>query len=367
MKRFCNRNKIVFINTSPLICVKLCERKVRRAENLPGGGIQCKEVLKVKTKTPAFAVLILAALIFGAGNVKGENSGNVRSEEVPSAKGDLEIEGFLPQLSGFGDIDFQNAANVKIAEFHDEIIASAESSKYAKKVSFSYRDDFLSRERNAQSILIQATVTSSTTRTYLRAFTFDYMNEKEFSITSEEFLGKNGVAIAGDIIESAIISEPDKYNAAFRKISNEEDFYIDNNDCVVIYNNYKFAIDLSALKNLTLDGESVKQNSTSRDVKYIPIRRVCEEFGYDVFWNQGSKSVEIRKGRKVILISIGEIVAQIDNARFDLDAPPILENGETYVPLNFFEQALSLYYHLDPDDSLTLSLYDSGSDDGYAS
>jgi hypothetical protein len=323
----------------------------------------------VKLKVLALTVLIL--FLSGAGTrngeVKGEISGSVKSEEVPSVKGDLEIEGFLPRLSGFDDIDFQNSANVKIAEFYDEIIASAETSKYAKKAAFSYRDDFLSRERNAQSILIQATVTSSTTRTYLRAFTFDYMNEKEFTITSEEFLGKNGVAIAGDIIESAIISEPDKYNAAFRKISNEEDFYIDNNDCVVIYNNYKFAIDLSALKNLTLDGESVKQNSAARDVKYIPLRRVCEEFGYEVIWNQGSKSVEIRKGRKIILISIGEIVAQIDSARFDLDAPPILENGETYVPLNFFEQALSLYYHFDSDDSLTLSLYDSGSEEGYAS
>jgi hypothetical protein len=189
------------------------------------------------------------------------------------------------------------------------------------------------------------------------------------TITSEECLGKNGIAIASEIIESAIISEPDKYNAAFRKISNEEDFYIDNNEFVAIYNNYKFTVDLYLLKNLTLDGESVKQTSYSanKDVKFIPLRRVCEEFGYDVFWNQGSKSVEIRKGRKIIFISIGEILAQIDNARFDLDAPPILENGETYVPLNFFEQTLGLYYHFDSEDnSITFSVYDVG-DDGYAS
>jgi hypothetical protein len=318
-------------------------------------------------KFPFLTVLILAAFFSAPGieKAKGEIYGSVVSEELTDVKSDLEIEGFLPRLSGFGDIDFQNSVNMKIAEFYDEIIETAESSKYAKKAQFLYRDDLYSRERNARSILVQATITSSTTRTYIRAFTFDYADEKELTITDEKCLGKNGISIASDIIESAIISEPDKYNAAFRRISNDEDFYIDGDEFVVIYNNYKFAVDLYSLKNLTLDGESVKQNSAN--IKFIPLRRVCEEFGYDVFWDQNSRSVEIKKGRKTILISIGEIGTQIDNARFDLDAPPILENGETHVPLNFFEQTLGLYYHFDSDnDSLTFSVYESA-DDGYAS
>lgn len=94
--------------------------------------------------------------------------------------------------------------------------------------------------------------------------------------------------------------------------------------------------------------ENAKIYVTANGEKFIPVRSVCEALGMTVEWDNES--------RKVIISDIPVYITfRVDDdgytfaktAPMKLGSKPILENGVTYVPINFLDEILETSYKVD--------------------
>ncbi|MCD6168918.1 MAG: copper amine oxidase N-terminal domain-containing protein [Caldisericia bacterium] len=71
----------------------------------------------------------------------------------------------------------------------------------------------------------------------------------------------------------------------------------------------------------------------------VPIRFISEAFGATVGWDGATRTVTIVWGSTTIKLTIGVYTAKINDKTVKLDAPPIIREDRTFVPIRFISEA----------------------------
>jgi hypothetical protein len=74
-------------------------------------------------------------------------------------------------------------------------------------------------------------------------------------------------------------------------------------------------------------------------VTFVPLRFISEAFGADVTWNEALRVVFLARGSSQMQLSIGSKLAIIDGRITQLLEAPRIQNGRTMVPLRFIGEA----------------------------
>lgn len=72
----------------------------------------------------------------------------------------------------------------------------------------------------------------------------------------------------------------------------------------------------------------------------VPARFLAEALGLSVIWNEQSNQVTLKKNEATILLSIGQHHALVNGKSVALDAPAVIRNDRTMVPLRLIGEAL---------------------------
>jgi plastocyanin len=95
---------------------------------------------------------------------------------------------------------------------------------------------------------------------------------------------------------------------------------------------------------VTLNGDTLSLSQTyivdGRLV--VPYRAIAEKLGASVNYNASEKSVTVKKGSKVIELTIGSNVATVNGKRTTLDVTAVIIDSRTYVPIRFLSENLGL-------------------------
>ncbi|UJF34101.1 stalk domain-containing protein [Paenibacillus hexagrammi] len=75
---------------------------------------------------------------------------------------------------------------------------------------------------------------------------------------------------------------------------------------------------------------------------YIHIRPISESFGAAVDWDHDSRTVTVSTDYSTVVCTVKMNIAYVDGQPVELDAPPVLLDGRTYVPLRFVSESLGL-------------------------
>ncbi|MFA5576574.1 MAG: copper amine oxidase N-terminal domain-containing protein [Tissierellaceae bacterium] len=98
------------------------------------------------------------------------------------------------------------------------------------------------------------------------------------------------------------------------------------------------------LDKINIDGrEIVLDRQMYRDeagVLMIPLRQIGEALGYEVTWDDESRSVELVKGAHWTLVTIGEDSYNFARMHIELGRAPDLRNSTSYVPYDFLQEVL---------------------------
>ena len=97
---------------------------------------------------------------------------------------------------------------------------------------------------------------------------------------------------------------------------------------------------------LYFDSEPLITNSRTM----VPMRKIFEVLGADVSWDEDEKKVTAVRDGVTVELTIEKGFAFIDGERTTLDAPALLQNDRTLVPLRFISESLDCY--VDWDNSL---------------
>lgn len=112
-----------------------------------------------------------------------------------------------------------------------------------------------------------------------------------------------------------------------------------------------------------LNGEKIAFDTNPQIIDgrtMVPLRKIFEELGASVKWDEETKTVAARKNKKTITLSIGSADLQIDKGKTDDEGNPITEtvslevpaqivSGRTFVPVRAVSESFGL--HVDWDEA----------------
>lgn len=72
----------------------------------------------------------------------------------------------------------------------------------------------------------------------------------------------------------------------------------------------------------------------------VPIRPIAESLGFDVEWNEKTRTVTINKGANNVRLVVTQKIAKKNGQTINLDVPAQIINQRTMVPVRFIAEAL---------------------------
>lgn len=73
----------------------------------------------------------------------------------------------------------------------------------------------------------------------------------------------------------------------------------------------------------------------------VPIRPIAESLGFEVQWNEETRTVTINKGKDNIRLVVTQKIAKKNGQTINLDVPAQIVNKRTVVPVRFIAEALN--------------------------
>lgn len=82
----------------------------------------------------------------------------------------------------------------------------------------------------------------------------------------------------------------------------------------------------------------------------VPIRFIAEALGYNVDWENATRTVIIDDGENVITMQIGNKTTKLNGKTYELDTEPAIRSDRTYVPVRYVAESLGKYIDWDSDN-----------------
>lgn len=100
------------------------------------------------------------------------------------------------------------------------------------------------------------------------------------------------------------------------------------------------------LNGAQLSAANLSQVEIVNSKVMVPIR-VVEELGYVVNWNKTDQTVKIQNNSKTVAMAINKSSAYVDDRVVSLTSPPLLKGGTSFVPLRFIGEEFGLEVNWD--------------------
>lgn len=293
----------------------------------------------------------------------------IKEQRIFGREEGLELSGNRPYFDGLPSLSLQEKLNQSINQV---IQAKKNAAKEAKARSISFRSYYI-EDGDIKSLLLETTITSVSPRIEMNSFNYDFAQEK--MVTIEDVMGPNGVQVATNVINARVKQSPGAYNTNFPGVKYNQSFYTSEGSIFFLFDEYQiaagsavksFEVKLAKIKNVTVPKKDYLEKTSYYNLKMIPLRKVCETFGYNLSWNPHSAMIEIRSGNQFIIsITVGKNGYFKDSSlergsMLTLESAPEInpEDNLTYVPLSFFSKILGLAYSVDKDGNVMFSSYE---------
>lgn len=344
---------------------------------------------------PALAAQVPAepAITAGQQELTGAASGNgnaaavaqndlITAEKIQKKNDLLEINITYPVISGLTDADFQEQLNYfiekQVIKAKDDIERQAEEyAQEAKKNGWEIRQHQLFIEYDLKTNdedFLSFTITYYTYTGGANGMTvvgcINIDKKANTAIHLEDLFPEGAdykTEINNEIVKQIELRSQDKEemffegDMGFKGIRDAQGFYLKDNDIVIVFPKYEiapgamgipeFAIDLAKLKDslavkdgskIVIEGLEIKTvMNQENQVVMIPLRLAAEKLGYTLIWQGEDQSVLLTKGEASANLRIGDnIYVANHKIPYILEAPPVIINNYTYVPLSFLEKIL---------------------------
>ncbi|MBT9171978.1 MAG: hypothetical protein DDT21_00354 [Syntrophomonadaceae bacterium] len=81
----------------------------------------------------------------------------------------------------------------------------------------------------------------------------------------------------------------------------------------------------------------------------VPFRLIAEAININVSWDGDTRTISASDGKTRVMLQIDNKTAQVNDLPSPLDAPPVIINGRTLVPLRFFSEAFGCLVNWDSE------------------
>ena len=88
----------------------------------------------------------------------------------------------------------------------------------------------------------------------------------------------------------------------------------------------------------TINGNAVQATEPNLQdgTLWVPLREVGEALGGNVDWDPDNRVAILYLGDHIATLKIGDTTASVNSEQTELQAAPYLQDGDTWVPVRFF-------------------------------
>ncbi|MGF7185865.1 hypothetical protein GGQ84_001958 [Desulfitispora alkaliphila] len=166
-------------------------------------------------------------------------------------------------------------------------------------------------------------------------------NTLKLNVTDEtKIVWQDGTEFTGDLKNRKLVVEYDISTRSIPAQTNPKKVTVlnegeENRATAIMDNVSNMEI---VVNNERIDAPSAYTNEA--DVVMVPLRPIAEAIGYEISWDSETQSIRLGLG---INLTIGEDnYIYMKTAPIKLGTAPTIENGITYVPLNFFREVMKM-------------------------
>ncbi len=310
-----------------------------------------------------FIVILLILSIFIQNSVVFASAYNVNTYDASFTEKGISVSSTLPEIDDLKDVDLLNDINTRIKNIYDSKVQNAEKEK-ASSVNIEYEKIVTD---NIVSLLIYSTTsTDFYSKAEVDTITFDTEECKYLTIT--DVLGSNAQELINKFIAASIKQNPERFNPEFRGVGDNISFYVENDNFVILFNQYeiapgyegivRFSMKISDVCNVYVSREDYIVLNDNYNLKMMPMRQVCEGLGFSVYWDSLIKATTISKGLFSTKIIQGKnsYFPSLNVSR-ELETAPVVQYGKTFLPISFFTAILGATYKIDDNDNIMFSIY----------
>lgn len=282
-------------------------------------------------------------------------SSSISTKSLNTTTNNTTVVGSLPVVS-LSNTALITTINDKILSDYDRRVANARNTN-AKKISFSYQ---IFSSNGLSSILVFSETTNLATLNSVDSYVFD--SNKLY--TTNDILGNNGTSIVATRINQDIRKTPSAYTVESVKLSSDNDFYVNKNTYYALFdaneissiNNgvTEFPIEINSITNYTLT-KDMYYTKKPYSTKFIPLRDVAEAFGYRVTWLNTKNCVQLTNSKDTIKIYTDKNLYTLNDTPIRVSTEPDFIDGQTFVPISFFKDALNFSYYTLPNEDILFS------------
>ncbi|MHC0619274.1 alkaline phosphatase family protein [Paenibacillus sp. GCM10027628] len=117
------------------------------------------------------------------------------------------------------------------------------------------------------------------------------------------------------------------------------------------------AANASAPTQVFMNGNKLNSEVSAQNVSgttFVPLRAIAEALGFQVTWENEQRKITLDKADKMIQLTIGNPVVQVNGSQFTLETAPYIESGSSMLPVRFLVEQLGLQIDW---DQATSSVY----------
>ena len=85
---------------------------------------------------------------------------------------------------------------------------------------------------------------------------------------------------------------------------------------------------------------------------WVPFRSLGQALGGNIDWDPDGRVAILYLGDHVITAKIGDATVNMDGENYELQAAPYLDEGDTWIPVRFFNQPLGYTLNFDLQNNL---------------
>lgn len=114
------------------------------------------------------------------------------------------------------------------------------------------------------------------------------------------------------------------------------------------------AANASVTAQVFMNGNKLNTEVSAQNVNgttFVPLRAIGEALGFQVMWNNEQRKVTLHKADKMIELTIGNPVVQVNGSPFTLETAPYIESGSSMLPVRFLAEHLGLQVDWDQTTS----------------
>lgn len=280
---------------------------------------------------------------------------SIASTDINEFSNNTIIKGDLPNVST-ENTSLTKQINSEIDSIY-QMRSNAAKNSNAKSITFSYD---IYKSDNITSIVIYSKISKLKNICYVDTIVYDDNN----IITLDKYLSSTDLKLFNKDINDKIKKSPEKYTVSQITLNDKSNYYVDDGDVYAVFDGESITSgsDITKFKYINKNNNTYTLSASNYFVqgnsqtKYVPIREVYSNLGYDVVYRNKKIYIYDYDENEIANFSVEQSIRPVFNSTLYNSYSAVIKNNVSYTTLSIVEATTDIVYDIQSNGDIVFTL-----------